>query len=226
MARFLNYTFPAASTTAVSQLQTLTEASPLLLNGALSNTIQTKIPFLDHGYSRQVSLTSANNLSGVNFTITGIQNGLTISEVVVGPNGGPVYGVEVYDEITSIVTDGAVDAVSAGTGYLGFMRFIPINIELLTIGVVINYVLEAGNPSADLPTTFYSAMKDLSTLNQSYSDLIAGDEGLSFLTEVKASGIAQLASYTSDLPVYGLLVEITGTPATLDATLEIIFRQV
>jgi hypothetical protein len=70
--------------------------------------------------NRQITLTSANNLSAVNFTITGTDiYGNAQSEVLAGPNANTVASVNSYSSVTSIATNGAVAQVSAGLGTSG-----------------------------------------------------------------------------------------------------------
>jgi hypothetical protein len=71
------------------------------------------------GISRNVSLTSTNNLSGVNFTITGVLNGSSVSEIIAGPNNNTVYTTQLFDVIVSVSVNAAVSNVSVGTGLIG-----------------------------------------------------------------------------------------------------------
>ena len=76
------------------------------------------------GISRTVSLTSAGNLSALNFTITGTYLGQVISETRTGPNANTVYTTKVFDSVTKISVDGAVGtAVSVGTGLTGHTQY-------------------------------------------------------------------------------------------------------
>lgn len=109
------YNWPAANTTLVASLQTLAGAGTLALNvkGAYPNA------FDFQGLNREVSLTSTNNLGGVNFTIAGLLNGQVVTSTIAGPNNDTVHTTQLYSQVTSITTSGAAAAVSAGSGFVG-----------------------------------------------------------------------------------------------------------
>lgn len=158
MARYLRYVFPAANNLDVCALQNTAGAANLVLNGNLANQVTNQVSFIDRGYSRSISLTSANNLGGINFTIQGIQNGVLITEVLVGPNNNTVYSVQIYDKIYSIATSAAVNQVRAGTGFLGFFPLININLERDNI----NYILTTSKlTAASIHTTIFSTVLDV-----------------------------------------------------------------
>lgn len=82
-------------------LQTPASGVGLTLTGAAASLIP----------QRFVTLTSAANLSGISFTITGTEG----TEVLVGPNANTVTSVRSYSAITSIVPGGtSASTVSAG----------------------------------------------------------------------------------------------------------------
>jgi hypothetical protein len=103
-------------------LQDVGAAGPLLLNGP---DIQVDGSF--SGNVRQVTLTSANNLSAANFTITGFDlYSQPLSEVLAGPNANTVTSVNQYSRITSITVSAPVAAVSVGlalTGVIGAYQY-------------------------------------------------------------------------------------------------------
>lgn len=86
-------------------------AGKLSLNGSLVEVDNT-VNFIKNGYSSSVSFTSVGNISGLTFTIYGINNGFYTSEVVVGPNANTVVSVGLYEKVISI-------SISTNTG-LGF----------------------------------------------------------------------------------------------------------
>jgi hypothetical protein len=110
----IEYNWISANTTYIAAVQSLGGAGSMVLNG--SNVGPFQIP----GMIRAVSLTSLNNNSAVNFTITGTVNGRTLSQTIAGPNANTVETTTVFDVITSITTNGAINAVSAGIGHTGF----------------------------------------------------------------------------------------------------------
>lgn len=84
--------------------------------GAATLTLKDVDPRVE-GFQRTVSLTSAFNNSGVNFTITGYDiYGALTSEVLAGPNANTVESVNEYHRLTSVTVAGAITATSIGTG--------------------------------------------------------------------------------------------------------------
>lgn len=117
--------WPVIDVAAVCALQNTSGAGSLSLNGTLISTATpNQISFIGAGFIRSVSLTSVNNLSAVNFTISGLQNGAFVTEIITGPNNNTVYGVQYYDIITSVVVSNAVTAVSVGTGKAGYLPLV------------------------------------------------------------------------------------------------------
>jgi hypothetical protein len=112
------YTWAAASTTAVCQLQTLAAAGSLIINGSL---VTGTAPFIASfgTVSRTVSLTSANNLSAVNVTVAGTYQGAVVTSTIVGPSNSTVYTTQLYDTVTAVSTSAAVTALSVGSGTSG-----------------------------------------------------------------------------------------------------------
>jgi hypothetical protein len=115
MANPMIYNWPTPTTQAISQTQTLGSAGNLMINGSLAGGGQ--VIFM--GFARTVSLTSTSNLSAVNFTITGTINGITITDVIAGPNNNTIESDLIFDTVLSIATSAAAANVSAGIGTTG-----------------------------------------------------------------------------------------------------------
>lgn len=98
----------SASTTAVAPAQQLSGAGDLNLTSVGVND--------GSNLATTVSLTSAANLSAINFTITGTdESGAVVSEVKAGPNANTVETTQTYQTVTSISANAAVGSdVSAG----------------------------------------------------------------------------------------------------------------
>lgn len=174
MSRSLSYIFPAGNTTDVCLLQTLGGVGNLNLNGNLANLVNGQVSFIQKGYSRQISLTSVNNLSGRTFTVTGMQNGVTLTENITGPNNNTVYSVQVYDVINSISVDGGAVGISIGTGWQGFFPLIGINLER----DVINYTLTLARlTAASVSFSVYGTLDNIVN-NRTYLDHITNNSNL------------------------------------------------
>jgi len=122
----------AAVVGAIAAAQTTAGAGNLLINGTLASG---GIATLDT--QRTVGITSAGNLSAVNFTLTGTdQQGRVISEVLAGPNASTVSSVLNYKTITSIAVSAAVGTnVTADTLATGASQEIPLDLYITTYNV-------------------------------------------------------------------------------------------
>lgn len=148
------FTWPAAATQAISATQTLAGAGNLLINGTLAQTLTGGSPYVIFpNISRTVSLTSVNNLSGVNFTITGTYRGAAQTETRVGPNNNTVYTTALFDSITSISTNGAAAAVSAGSGTTGQTQWYNFNYHAIYPSMSAQIVV-TGSPNITYSWTF------------------------------------------------------------------------
>ncbi len=80
----------------------------LALNG---NTVVNGIAKTGSDAYVSFQIVSTENLSGINFTITGKEvSGLTRTEVLVGPNAGTVTSGSWFQEISAVSVDGAIAA--------------------------------------------------------------------------------------------------------------------
>lgn len=79
------------------------------------------------GIARTIQLASAQDLSGMNFTITGTDIwGNITNESIAGPNNNSVTSINLYHTITSIVADAAItgNLISVNTGDSGVTQWI------------------------------------------------------------------------------------------------------
>lgn len=231
MSRHLNYIFPVANTSDVCALQDTAGAANLVLNGDLANQVTNQVSFIDNGYSRSISLTSANDLAAVNFTISGIQNGVLITEVLVGPNANTVYSVQIYDKIYSIATSGAVNQVQVGTGFLGFFPLININLEKDTI----NYSLSTARvTAATIRTTIFATLANISNNGSTFLDAVNNNYNV---FEIKASAqdnrylfpvppTVAIPFFQPSPPYYSLIIYINGQLGEIANSIEMNFRQI
>lgn len=141
----------AAAVGAIAAAQTTAGAGNLLINGTLASS---GVATLD--VQRTVGLTSAGNLSAVNFTITGTDDqGRVISEVLAGPNANTVSSVLNYKTVTSIAVSAAVGTnVTADTVATGASREIPLDKWLNPFNVSVSMEITSGSGSWTLQYTF------------------------------------------------------------------------
>lgn len=93
----------------------------------------------DQSYAMyKVRLTSPDDNSAVNFTITGVDaNGVEIVETLAGPNAAPVFSTQIYAKIVQIEADGAYTNMVAGISYSGATAAIPLDTYIRDFGVTI-----------------------------------------------------------------------------------------
>jgi hypothetical protein len=123
MARPQIYHWLAADTSAICALQSTVAASNLLINGTQRSEGMVVFP----RNLRAVSISSANNLGGANFTITGFYGNKPVSETRTGPNGPTVYTTQLFTIVTSVSVDTAVNGVSVGSGNSGHTAWFNFN---------------------------------------------------------------------------------------------------
>jgi len=218
--------FPIGNPQDVAMQQDTLGAANLHLNGFLAqNNI---VSFINYGYARQVSFVShGTSLTGITFTIYGIQNGVAIVEPVTGPGIGlTTYSSNSYDTITAITTNGATTGVSVGTGPSGFFNLIDVDGS----SGVSNYTLSLGAlyGTNQISTTVYSTLDDINNNGSTFSSIISGNIGTLF--QVKAVGATNLYIYpvspiTTVPLVNQILVQLTGTPTTNVNSTTLIYRQ-
>ncbi len=216
------YIFPDANTQDVCLLQSTTGFVNLVLNGNLASG--GAVSFITQGYSRQLSFTSANDLSSATFAVHGTQNGEVVTENVTGPNATTVYSTEVYDTVTAITSSVAVSGINVGTGYLGFFQLL----QPAFTGVgVLNYNFTLGSTFGTnvIGTTVYGTLDNIVNNGSTFADLISGNVGT--LNTIKALGTQAYYIYPNNTTLYKyILVELTGSTSTLGNTTTLTFLQV
>lgn len=220
--KMAQYIFPDANTQDVCLIQDTTGMVNLVLNGNLASN--GSVSFINNGYSRQLSFTSVNDLSAINFTIYGMQNGVSISEVVGGPNANSVYSNNVYDVISVISSSGAVSGVSIGTGYNGFFQLIhPVFTGISNLNY--NFTLGSTFGTNIISTTVYGTLVDIVNNGFSFTDIIANNVGT--LDIIKTTSADALYVYPNNTTLLkSLLIELTGSPSTLSNSITLTFLQV
>jgi hypothetical protein len=223
MSRRLKYVFPAGTTQDICLTQTLAGAANLTFNGNLVDKVLNQVSFISKGYSRSISFSSANDLSPVNFTITGTQNGVPLTEVRAGPTAGnTVYSVQVYDVITSIAANVAANAVSVGSGLLGYFPLIEINLD--TRSNVINYTLALAKlTAAQVNTAVFGTVDNIANNGRTYLDNIANNFNV---FQIRALAVTDNYIYSNaGNPTYSYLIVAVTQTAVAD-TIQMNFTQI
>ena len=162
MSRPVSQYWPVPDETAVAALQDLAAPGALVLNGTFSRS---GAPLSFPQMNRTVSLTSANDLSGANFTITGFtSSGIAVAEEIVGPDNGTVETAEIFHAITSITCDAAVNGISAGSGTTGYLSWNLFDYNRNYSGVLSVQVVVEGN----ITYSFGATLQDVASVLDPY----------------------------------------------------------
>jgi hypothetical protein len=222
MSRRLRYVFPVGTTQDICLTQTLAGAGNLTFNGNLVDKVLNQVSFISKGYSRSISFFSANDLSAINFTITGTQNGVPITEVRAGPTAGnTVYSVQIYDVITSITTTVAAAAISVGSGLLGYFPL--IGIDSFTKSNVINYTLSLAKlTAAQVNTAVFGTVDNIGNNGRTYLDNVTNNFNV---FQIRAVAVTDNYIYSNaGNPTYSYLIVAVTQTAVVD-TIQMNFTQ-
>jgi hypothetical protein len=216
MARSAKFIWPTPDSAAVAQLQTLAAAGNLILNGNLAvyNSNNVLNPFITlFGINRQITLTSASNLSGVNFTITGTYLGASYSETIAGPNADTVSTVGLYNTVTSISASAGTggDTVSAGTGANGHTGIYRTNEHSTVDSIGAQVIVTSG--LGHITYSFFSSIQSIDQQNSDFSinngcRTIYNMRGVTTSPNIGSHGMLAIdatgaGAPTYDIPVYG-----------------------
>ena len=197
MSQFYEYNWPAPVANGISLFQGLTANIPLLLNGSYVNKTTRTVNFVDDfGIVPRITLNSAANLSGVNFLITGYQNGIFISETLAGPNANTVTSINCFDTVAQIIPNTtSVSTVQVGVAALGYFPMILLNtakINTSSINYALNIVAATANPATY--QVFLSLKNNLGM--GKYDDLTSAANG-NFAAPAAAATASALLQYNS-----------------------------
>ena len=197
MSQFYEYNWPTPVVNGISLFQTLTANIPLLLNGSYVNKITRTVNFVDDfNIVPRVTLNSAANLSGINFLITGYQNGVFISETLAGPNANTVTSVNCFDTVAQIISSGTTGStIQVGVASVGYFPMILLNtakINTSSISYALNMVAAAANPAT---YQVFLSLKNNLGLGK-YDDLTAAANG-NFAAPAAAATASALLQYNS-----------------------------
>lgn len=197
MSQFYEYNWPAPIANGISLFQTLTANIPLLLNGSYVNKTTKAVNFVgDFGIVPRITLNSAANISGINFLITGYQNGVFISETLAGPNANTVTSVNCFDTLLQIIPTGTTaSTVQVGVASVGYFPMILLNTALVntsSINYALNIVAAPANPAT---YQVFLSLKNNLGLGK-YDDLTSAANG-NFAAPAAAATASALLQYNS-----------------------------
>lgn len=215
MSKPVTFIWPAVDTAAVSILQNRANAGPLRIDGTLAtkDTSVGTVAVFDK-LIRKVSLTSAGNLAGIVFTITGFSgnNNAAITTVINGPNANTIYTPELYTVVTSVsVSAGFAPNVSIGDGLVGstFWYLSDSYRQVADMTVAVN--VTANN----ITYTFETTLDDVGVVTNPF--VWNAIDGVTIPTipagtDMIASSVDVIANYT--FPAYYSRINIDGSDAT------------
>lgn len=197
MSQFYEYNWPAPVANGISLFQGLTANTPLLLNGFYVNKTTKTVNFVDDfGIVPRITLNSAANLSGINFLITGYQNGIFISETLAGPNNATVTSVNCFDTLLQIIPTGTTGStVQVGVASVGYFPMILLNTaktNTSSISYALNIVAATANPAT---YQIFLSLKNNLGLGK-YDDLTSAANG-NFAAPAAAATASALLQYNS-----------------------------
>lgn len=195
MSQFYEYNWPAPVANGISLFQGLTANTPLLLNGSYVNKTTRAVNFVDDlGIVPRITLNSATNLSGINFLITGYQNGVFISETLAGPNNATVTSVNCFDTLIQIIPNTtSISTIQVGVASVGYFPMILLNTAKINTSSI-SYALNIVAATAD-PATYqvFLSLKNNLGLGK-YDDLTAAANG-NFIAPTAAATASALIQY-------------------------------
>ena len=196
MSQFYEYNWPASSANGIAAFQATTANTPLILNGSYVNKSNGQINFIDSGIVPRITLNSVANISAINFTITGYQNGVFISETLAGPNANTVTSTNCFDIVQQVTPNTTgFNTVQVGVGSTGYFPIILLNTakqNTSSINYALNMVAAAANPATY--QVFLSLKNNLGM--GKYDDLTAAANG-NFIAPAVAATASQLIQSSS-----------------------------
>lgn len=196
----------------IASTQNLAGAGDLVLN---------KNPFvMDPATIRLVVLDSANDLSGVAFTIVGTDiNGLFLSEVLTGPNAGSATSVNTYASVFSITANAACNGIKAsvGSGLTSwFLTRGTLNTSLsITVEGTVEYTIETTNSRVFVPNpTNGSQIIQNPNCNPQITDIVNEASDAFYVTPFPCNAVRVVIDGNTDA-TGGLIIEILSSPANV-----------
>ncbi len=193
---YKEYNYLAASTNNIAETQTPVDGMQIILNGKLAESNNSFVDFISKGFVPRITFTSVTDISNIILTIKGVQNGIVITEDVVGPNANTVTSVNCYDNIESIfVTNnvGIGETITVGTSGVGYFPLIRLNTlkqNVTNLNYALNMIVAAANPAT---YQVFLSLKD--SYNQgTYDSLTVANNN--FIAPAAASNISALLNYT------------------------------
>ena len=99
---YSNIALPTNNNASIATFATANEGKLVLPSTGLLVEYDGTVNFIKLGYSSSLSITSGVDLTGITFTIYGINNGYYITETIAGPNNTTVSTNNMFEKIISV----------------------------------------------------------------------------------------------------------------------------
>jgi len=208
MSQFYEYNWPDTSLkNGIALDQKPTANIPLLLNGSYVNKITRTVNFVDDfNIVPRVTLNSVSDLSGINFLITGYQNGVFISETLAGPNNATVTSVNCFDTLLQIIpSNTTASTLQVGVASVGYFPMILLNTVKQNVAFI-NYALNI-IPNKINPPSYQIFLSLKNNIGLGKYDYLTSDANGNFISFVEPSSKAELIN--SNNLAQNLLIKIT-----------------
>jgi hypothetical protein len=213
MSQFYEYNWPDTTLkNGIALTQALTANIPLLLNGSYVNKTTRTVNFVDDfGIVPRITLNSTNDLSGINFLITGYQNGVFISETLKGPTANTtVTSVNCFDTLLQIIPSGTTGStVQIGVASVGYFPIILLNTAKQNTAFI-NYALNI-IPATVSPPSYQIFLSLKNNIGIGKYDTLTSDANGNFIAFAAASNKAALIQ--SNNLAQNLLIKIDPNAA-------------
>ena len=209
------YSWIAADNAAIAALQTYVGAATLKLNGTLGRFENNHFgPVVLNKIARTVTLTSVVDLSGVNVTISGFQDGAPVSQTIAGPDSNTVESTALFNIITSVTTNGAVTSMSVGTGQSGQTNWYLFDAQASVANLALQGVVTG--------TVSYTWQVTLDVPNNAGTNppaTVFAPAAFNPITLMTSAATTLLGSYTSPFKYCNFLINSSSGAATATFTI-------
>ena len=212
MAKLITSIWPVMVLDAYAKLQDVAANANVMLIG----TNRGLMPKVDYG-ARTVSITSANNLAGVQFTIQGFIYDTPVVENIAGPNTNTIYSVNYYTSISAITVNNNAAGVSVGTGNSGFLNAVTLNTQISNFGVTVSV-----NVTNNINYSVFRMLENVNKITPSGNEInpAAGDNEFPY-PGIPLNSVISTISSTVD-PIQTALLFVNNSDITGSLTLRIL----
>ena len=114
---YRNVNLPITNDTSIATFATADAGKLVLPASGLLVEYDGTVNFIKLGYSSSLSISSGNDLTGVTFSVYGINNGYFITEYIAGPNNNIVSTNNMFEKIISVsISANIANQFSLGSG--------------------------------------------------------------------------------------------------------------